>query len=381
MEELNRHFLDTQLNHAYKVFFYSFQQKSIEIISEYKSLGSCGLKTVCPILDPDKAASEIQNIFDEVIFPSKFSALVAESSTQDLKVLNQEVREISKSAKRRIQPFQELLRLIKYIEKVRSEFVVFYETNDSAHQIDHADAVAYNAVKILEWMRNKGFAVKSHITGMAIIAAYAHDVFSKTDLAIRKVHHEKAYEFVLQRGVGCLESLNGDELLDVALACREHRASWKGEYSNLLSEIVASADRGKPNLDDYLYRAFQYGMDVYGHSLLTAPLRALFHINYKFGSNFTANVPTLWKEIYENEIIDLRKDLSEMCRRMTPELGIRVTKPDDDHQWNYCDIDVDKEILMTDPNSIYHYLRNQLIPKYKGRVFSKMLEEEWLPLF
>lgn len=84
-----------------------------------------------------------------------------------------------------------------------------------------------------------------------ILAGLFHDLFTRTD---RDNHHKAGYDWVMQSMDGNLK--DKEKRLRIAHAVLEHRAGYKGDYYSPLSELIASADRGAPDLNDILKRMY-----------------------------------------------------------------------------------------------------------------------------
>jgi len=179
----------------------------------------------------------------------------------------------------------------KYREEIRSHYQAFYTYGDPAHLIDHADSVCDLALHI-----NK--ECNEHLV---ILAAYMHDMFNANN---RPIHNELAYAYVLKAEDKFLKKLSEAEILEVAHAVLEHRASFKGEFYSPLSAIISSADRGLPDLDFIVRRSMKFNKgnaeDVYSH------------IRSKYGVKGYANYPKVYQEIFEKELALFRKLADEL---------------------------------------------------------------------
>lgn len=71
----------------------------------------------------------------------------------------------------------------------------------------------------------------------------------------------------------------------ILLAIREHRASYKGEFSSVLSEIISSADRGYPDIN-----------------LLLKRCSTKKHIVEKYSRNGYAKYPKLYQDYFKVEL-------------------------------------------------------------------------------
>ncbi len=169
----------------------------------------------------------------------------------------------------------------KFRESVRDHYQIYYRDGDEAHLIDHADAVCDLALSINQTYDER----------LVILASYLHDTFNATN---RQMHHTLAYDHVLKSEDKFLKELSQKELLEVAHAVLEHRASFRGEYYAPLSAIISSADRGLPDLDFIVIRSMRFNkgdvQDVYDH------------IKDKYGSKGYAKYPEVYQAIFREEL-------------------------------------------------------------------------------
>ena len=182
------------------------------------------------------------------------------------------------------------------LKKIRTFVLPFYKKNDKAHQIDHADEVYETALKI-----NKQFHLHQNMDDIAL-AVYLHDIFSNKNQ--RKLHHKLASDFVLQSKDDILKNISAERRRLIANAILEHRASFEGKYSSKLSELLAAADRGKPNLKKDLERSTKY------HKGNTA--EAIKHMKEKFGRYGYAKYPEVYKKFYEKELEKRYRDIDAL---------------------------------------------------------------------
>lgn len=211
----------------------------------------------------------------------------------------------------------ETLLPVKYTMLVRAGVFQYYKTNDLAHGIDHADAVCDLALNIYADLEKEDLSIittrKTDLVVKQIIAAaYCHDMFSKRDPSIRRDHHEKAFEFVMLAQVEWLNFFTQEQRTEIALACREHRASWKGGLSSSLSVTIAAADRGRPVLKDFLLRSYNFGKDSLGQTHHEALLHAITHIQTKFMIGGTAQYPKVWENAFMQDLSNMRDDLNKL---------------------------------------------------------------------
>ncbi|AXH70785.1 HD domain protein [Vibrio phage BONAISHI] len=182
----------------------------------------------------------------------------------------------------------------------------FYDQCDAGHQLSHVALVAAEADRI-----NKELG-SPYSTELVVAAAMWHDIFSTKEH--RDVHEQKAADYVLehQQDHVILTSFTKEEIILISNAIRQHRASYKGEYSSKLSEIIAAADRGNPDLDKMLRRVIKIKMDVYSMDYDTAYSEGIIHLKEKFGKNGYAKYPKLYQDMYSSEIQDLQNKLESL---------------------------------------------------------------------
>ncbi len=198
---------------------------------------------------------------------------------------------------------------------MRSIVVDEYHLNDAAHQIEHADKVAANAIKCCEFAADRGLInpiALSHITNMAIVAAYAHDVRCYVD---RDTHHELGGQWVRDTSdaIKAMFGFSDRDIEYIALACTQHRASFKGKHANILCEIISCADRGAPATDpfDYFSRSYVFARDKFNADATSAAKHAFGHIFDKFGPEGYVNYPPLYYSLYEDKLSEFYTKLEE----------------------------------------------------------------------
>ena len=122
--------------------------------------------------------------------------------------------------------------LLKELKPILESFY----NNSEGHGIKHVMDVMYRALHYNESLNLK--LNKKEI----VLASLLHDMYSGSS---RKTHHILGHDYVMKSTSKVFDGLNKES---IAKAILEHRASYTGEYSSLLSELISSADRGEPNL-------------------------------------------------------------------------------------------------------------------------------------
>lgn len=160
-----------------------------------------------------------------------------------------------------------------------------YSEFDLDHGQKHIQEMMIRSLNILCWyLKNKDFSelqklgikninVLIYIVG---VAAIFHDLYQEKD---RRFHHELAakeaekitsnirmdcdiidgrlvYEYNTRKWDYRFRQPERSKL--VALLCREHRASFSGEFSNVLCEIFSAADRDALDLKQIIQRSYSY---------------------------------------------------------------------------------------------------------------------------
>lgn len=177
-----------------------------------------------------------------------------------------------------------------------------YSKNDPAHQYDHALAVMIEADNIigchaeLEKWRN-------HI----MLGCLFHDSHCHVN---RDKHHilgaEHALRILGDNPAGYKMTRAGVYL--VAQAILEHRASWKTLRISPVSDVVASADRGRPNLQKYIKRAVQCRYNENPATEMDQIIGdSLAHIHEKFGEDGYA-----WESYPRYAMMSHRDDINRM---------------------------------------------------------------------
>jgi len=169
--------------------------------------------------------------------------------------------------------------------------------NDPAHQWPHIVAVGEMGVKIADHLKvdRKPF----------LLAALCHDIFSTLH---RENHHAVAGNWVREH-LGTFEDKCLVEV--VARMCEQHRASYKGEYTGLLEEAFASADRGPIGFEHdaaMYWRSFKYtDAKNPGRAIVRTCADVAKHMIEKFGTNGYAKWPDLYCKLFGDELEAMHK--------------------------------------------------------------------------
>lgn len=143
-----------------------------------------------------------------------------------------------------------------YIQKDLLRYCIYSNSlNDPAHQLGHVYDVCERAKEIfnhfqdIEDLTDLDRAIVYH-------AALMHDLGCRYN---RKDHHLIGYGLVYEL-INRYDPNNFsvDHLRQIAVCVLEHRSSSKKKPSSVLSEIVAIADTGVPDIRLYLKRSLQF---------------------------------------------------------------------------------------------------------------------------
>lgn len=182
------------------------------------------------------------------------------------------------------------------METVIRFFKPYYDKNDAGHKIDHPLDVFMTAIDI-------DMTIKLRISSDEILAAsFIHDMFVHLG---RKDHHELAYAFAKSEDYPGKLELSPEAQIRVARAVLEHRASYTGDFYSPLSELISSADRGKPDFSKHIERALKNRSDRGEADPLAG---AIAHIKEKYGTGGYARYPEMYLKVY-GELLDQQRSM------------------------------------------------------------------------
>jgi hypothetical protein len=192
-------------------------------------------------------------------------------------------------------------------QEVVKKYSPMWEILDPAHRIDHFDSVFNTGVFLMS-----RFSLDIDPKEIFVVS-YFHDLFTWS----RNNHHLLSEAFVRTTNCPLVKNmLPSEEAINrVALACREHRASWTGGYSGPLSMLMACADRGIPKTAQVLLdRAVLYSIK---HSPEDTSLEEIHrssveHIKEKYGRNGYAKIPDVHKKMFEKEYEILYQEIDKL---------------------------------------------------------------------
>ncbi len=179
-----------------------------------------------------------------------------------------------------------------FISYVQREIIPLYGHFDKAHGTAHADSVIKNSLSIAA-----DYPVDMNM--VYVIAAY-HDV----GLGQGREKHEKASAEYLLADDALRRWFSAGQLLLMAEAVEDHRASIEYEPRSIYGKIVSEADREIAYLS-ILTRTIQYSLKHFpGYSFEQHLERTFEHIRTKYGEGGYAK---LWLNTETN-----RRNLSEL---------------------------------------------------------------------
>lgn len=197
------------------------------------------------------------------------------------------------------------------LERYQSQLVELLDErvqlNDPAHRWEHFDGVLECALIL-----NKEVEVPYHPLAIMLVA-YCHDMFAWD----RPVHHDRSADWLIATDDSLIKEImtvvaNECEHWDdvdvargqIALACRQHRASFKGEFGSEFAEMMNSADYEVPaTLAPIFARAYEYaraknpsGTDEEWYATTAQ------HMREKFSRSGYAKYPPMYMGVFRDEI-------------------------------------------------------------------------------
>jgi hypothetical protein len=180
---------------------------------------------------------------------------------------------------------------LEIIHETVEAVLPYYEMNDDGHQIDHAVKVTETALHIVETMYPSLFEI---LKPDIFLAGMLHDIMASE----RQDHHL----------LGCMEAYANPKIMEIVnkysistinvwYAILEHRASYQGNFSSIVSSIISAADRNKPDIEEWVTRVKKGSVNDDMES-------ALDHIKIKMGKGGYARIPAIYKTYYGRDMIN-----------------------------------------------------------------------------
>lgn len=182
-------------------------------------------------------------------------------------------------------------------KRIVDQFTPSYLLNDHAHQLQH-----FHEVESCGNIINDVLGLK-YDPKLILYVAYFHDLFAWS----RQNHHVLSGEFVRGTCHPLFSKLNSTERETIAVACEEHRASFKGRFTSQFSMMMNSADRGFPNdVPAMLERAIQYRLGK-GDTREAALPTSIQHLKEKFGRDGYASYPKMYTDAF-GDVLEAQYD-------------------------------------------------------------------------
>ncbi len=191
----------------------------------------------------------------------------------------------------------------KYINKVREYYKKYYDLNDEAHRIDHADQVCINALEIME--RLDIFVNKQVI----VLAAYIHDIKCNVN---RKTHNILASKYVMDEWDQdmLLSEMSENQRMTISIAVLQHRSSYKGERTSIVSNIIATADMGPVDLTETIMRSYKYNSEVPDKEVRI--INVYNHLKEKFGTSGYRKYDKFYLDAYGDIVTEFNKEIDSI---------------------------------------------------------------------
>lgn len=178
----------------------------------------------------------------------------------------------------------------------------------ASHGLNHIEDNLNMAEKMLAF-------AKEPFTDQIYAAIVFHDSgLEKYGREIHEIHSAEIAKRELK------DLFNSKDLFLIAAAIKEHRASFKGTFTSMLSDICSSADRNVPNFEASVARSFLYTSEHHPEFSFEEKCETVAkHLNAKYGTNGYARFPIYYSRYYRN-------DLREYQRKMDALTGDVVAK-------------------------------------------------------
>lgn len=228
-----------------------------------------------------------------------------------------------------------------YKRKVIKHFQKFYDGVDEGHGVNHVIQVTNLALSI---NKDQKIGISEYDI---VVAGIAHDIFSYTD---RDEHHTKAMEYIMSDTGDIYNYITNQKQISYAVG--EHRASFKGEYNSMLSELISAADRGLPNLSSVIKRIYKCALDP----------SLIFAIEKTGIPNMVLSNGNTLKEMHEKLVkehsVEFAKTYVHLCEKFSIHGYARYN---DIYKKAFkeelCDMWDEIESIVKSPDKLYTYLK------------------------
>ena len=145
------------------------------------------------------------------------------------------------------------IKLKEYKEEFKTILDESYQ-NSLSHGLDHVEAVCNKALYL-----NDKYNLNCDKEEI-VIASLFHDMFAHKD---RKNHHILAHDWIMSSIHPLIYSRSMESKRRIAMAIKEHRSNHRGDFYSDISELIATADREAPVIEEIIKRSYQYQLDNY----------------------------------------------------------------------------------------------------------------------
>jgi len=187
--------------------------------------------------------------------------------------------------------------MYKYLFKTRLLVKQFYNRNDGAHKLDHADQVYGNMQKLII-LDNVEIDPK-----LVILSAYFHDIKVYKS---RKYHEILAADFMKKNRY--LFDVSDSDFQLVVTSILEHRSRVENRTS-MLSHLLSSGDSLPiSNINNIITRMYNYQKTYMGDNDIDKIIKNIYrHLMDKFSSNGYKKYDSLMRKYFDHDIHRLQK--------------------------------------------------------------------------
>lgn len=184
---------------------------------------------------------------------------------------------------------------------IKADFSQAWLLNDRAHREEHFQEVETTGLIIRDRLRLEIGSQE------IMLVAWFHDLFAWS----RHNHHILSYTWMMTNNWEPLRRYRHIRRR-IAQACKEHRASYRGEFFSPLSELMNAADRERPgNVEAMIQRSIKYHEDK-GLAPGNERAGAVKHIKEKFGTQGYARYPAMYEEAFGDELKRQREEIDAL---------------------------------------------------------------------
>ena len=171
----------------------------------------------------------------------------------------------------------------------------------ASHGLNHIEDNLNIAEKMLAF-------AKEQFTDQIYAAIVFHDSgLEKYGREIHEVHSAEIAKRELK------DLFNSKDLFMIAAAIREHRASFKGTFTSMLSDICSSADRNAPNFEASVARSFLYTSEHHPEFSFKEKCETVAkHLNAKYGTKGYARFPIYYSRYYRNDLREYQRKMDAL---------------------------------------------------------------------